>query len=230
MQEPEIDLLLIGHAVEDWIFDGTNEPYQKWGGIYNTNRSWKNIASNHGVYASKVHLEPSSYGHAFIKINRQNGTKDVSASLNDKERDYCPRPSRWTHYSYVNEMDNLYIDSINGGILSADACAGKILTRSAYFKYIFLSSDEHDPYQESSCSFSDSTIFVAHCPSKVELWNNGKLLWESKPIEKLENINCLGVGDNFAAAFIFAKLYLHNHDEAAATFAIQNCREYLLSN
>lgn len=224
--EPQLDLLLVGHAVEDWVFIDDKEPRQIWGGIFNVARSFKSIARG---FAPKVKIEPSAYGHAFIKIDRQNATKDVCASLNDRLREPTLVPSKWTHYCYLNAL-GLKTDWLKGGVLSADLCEGRDCPRSWYesFDYIFLSEEEWSPYSISRDN--DKTIFISHSPEIVKLWNNSRILWESPPIAKVEKCNVLGVGDHFSAAFIFAKLYLHNHDEAAATFAIQNCREYLLSN
>lgn len=230
----QLDLLLVGHAVEDWIFEDGKEPRQQFGGIYNVNRSWNTIVKNRLGCRSKVRVEPSAYGHAFIKVDRENATKDVSANLNDRLREPTLVPSKWTHYCYLNELENLRFDPDNRGILSADVCAGKMLKGAYNFNYIFLSEDEHDPYKESiCCSYGEGgnrTIFISHSPNMVRLWNSGKILWESKPIKQLKGVSVLGCGDNFAASFIFAKLYLHSHDEEAANFAIARCGEYLLYN
>lgn len=228
--EPEIDLLLIGHAVEDWIFEDDKEPRQQFGGIYNVARSFKKVTTGYWGYPPpKIAIEPSAYGHAFVKIDRQNATKDVCASLNDKSRKPTLHSSEWTHYCYLNQLENFDILAQKVGIVSADLCKGWANRfHYKYFDYIFLSSDEHDP--ESQSKGVEDVIFIAHSPERVEIWENGQKLWQSKPIEQIKDTCVLGVGDHFAASFIVDKLYNGAKDEDAANFAIARCRDYLLYN
>lgn len=224
----QLDLLLIGHAVEDWIFDGTNEPYQKWGGIYNCGRSFNKVTTGYWGYPPpKINIEPCAYGHAFVKINRQNATKDVEASLNDRSRKPTIVNSKWTHYCYLNQLENFDIIAQKVGIISADLCKGWANRfHYKYFDYIFLSSDEHDP--ESQSKGVEDVIFISHSPEKVEIWESGKKLWQSEPIEQIKEGMILGIGDHFASSFIVDKLYNHTEDKDAVNFAIARCRDYLL--
>ncbi len=230
-QEPESDLLLVGHAVEDWIFEDGKEPVQKWGGIFNVARSFKAIDGlREGRKELIIKIEPSAYGHAFIKIDRTHASKDVTASLNNRLREPRISPSKWTHYCYLNELKNFRSPKKGHGLLSADLCEGMELyeTSGEEFDYIFLSRDEHNP--EELSRYNNRTIFISHSPQKVEMWNHGKIRWKYDSIEQLENVSVLGVGDHFASSFIYAKLFFKKYDEAAIRFAIQSCREYLLSN
>lgn len=222
MISSEPDLLIVGHAVEDWIFVDDKEPRQQFGGIYNVARSFKSVARD---FAPKVQIEPCAYGHAYIKIDRKNGTKSVHASLNDKLREPTLVKAKWSHYCYLNELTNLLILN-KTGILSADLCAGKTASRCNYFDYIFLSSDEHDASLESR--ITKSPVFISHSPQQVEIWQNGEKLWQSEPIEEIKPAFILGVGDHFASSFIAAKLFNDKKDGDAAIFAIEKCREYLL--
>lgn len=229
--ESDLDLLLVGHAVEDWIFEDGKEPRQQWGGVYNCSRSFLKVATGYWGYPpSKIGVEPSAYGHAFVKIDRQNATKDVSASLNDRLREPSFRKAKWNHYCYLNEINPLLMPENQVGIYSADLCKGKGLKNAQYFDYIFLSKDEHDPCSESYACGSDRSTFIAHSPERVEIWKNGQKLWQSEPIEQIKDTCVLGVGDHFASSFIFEKLYGEGSDENAANFAIARCREYLLYN
>jgi len=226
--QPDLDILLVGHAVEDWIFEDDKEPRLSWGGVYNCARSFNKVATGYWGYPPpKIGIEPCSYGHAFIKIDRKNATKDVSASLNDRHRQYKQFSSKWTHFSYFNEMH--FFNILKGeGILSADLCEGRNPEDLNIFDYVFCSIDEFNPTFLSTKN--QEPIIIAHSPEVVEIWKGGKKLWQSQPIERIEEGVILGIGDHFASSFIVDKLYNDVEDEDAVNFAIVRCRDYLLSS
>lgn len=225
--EPETDLLLIGHAVEDWIFEDDREPRQQFGGIYNVARGFKKNTSEHFKPVNpKISIEPCSYGHAFIKIDRKNATKDVSASLNDRHRQYKQFSSKWTHFSYFNEMHFFNILK-KEGILSADLCEGHEPASLNIFDYVFCSIDEFNPTFLSA--ENRVPIIIAHSPEVVQIWNGGEKLWQSKPIREMKNICILGAGDFFASSFIFGKMYVEYSDSESCEFAIKKTNNFLIN-
>lgn len=227
MKNSNLDLLIIGHAIQDTIFDENSEPYISWGGIYNIARSFKHISENLHQSCLSYDIEPSVYGEALIKIDRASSSKEiVHVNLNKFHRKPKLKKAKWYHFSYLNETELPKDFDKLCGIKSADLCEGKKIKHIDIFDYIFLSEEEHDAEEMSKKILK--TVFVSHSPNRICIWINGEKQYEFNLLDKLENINCLGVGDHFAASFIYSKLVYNNSDKDCIMYAAKNCHEYLL--
>jgi len=227
MKNSNLDLLIIGHAIQDTVFDENLEPNVSWGGIYNIARSFKNISKNFHKQQLNYEIEPSVYGEALIKINRTTSSKEIiHVNLNKFYRKPVLKNAKWYHFSYLNEAEIPKGFNKLQGVKSADLCRGKKIKNTHIFDYIFLSEEEHDAKKMSTKI--NKTIFISHSPSKICMWKNGKKKYEFNISDKLNNINCLGAGDHFAASFIYSKLEYNNDDKDCIIYAAKSCFEYLL--
>ena len=94
------DVLLLGHAVSDFIIDEKKIKIQL-GGIYNLYRIFKK-------YKFNVKAETCKFGHAFIKIDRKNCKKIVKAKINEIAISPKIHDCRWMHIAYANELITAY--------------------------------------------------------------------------------------------------------------------------
>lgn len=227
MKNFEIDLSIIGHAVKDQIFDGICEPNEKWGGIYNVSRC---LSLMNKKFDTKIShdIQPSSYGEALIKIDRNSSSKEIiEVNLNKTTRIPSIKKSNWYHFCYLNEIKLSKKFFELDGIKSADLCKGKEINNINQFDYIFLSSEEHDARKYS---YKNKNIkFISHDPEKIEIFQGGEKIDGLNLSKPIENINCLGVGDFFAGSFIYKKLCQNVNDSEAIIFASEECRKFLLS-
>lgn len=224
----KLDLLIVGHAIEDTVFKKYQQPQTSWGGIYNVVNQYSGLAFNRTD--TEWAVEPAAFGRAHIIIDKDNSSKDVTAELNLKSRTPKYRDAYWTHLMYSNELDfNMWGDiEKQEGIKSTDLCAGKSPKRLDIFDYVFLSDDEHNPIILSA--FYSKTVFIAHNPDSVSIFKGGEKLFEYQTENKLVKVNPLGAGDAFAASFIFYQLHIDSLDNDAVKFAMKKTREYLLYN
>ena len=222
----KLDLLVVGHAVEDTVFKKYQQPKTSWGGIYNVANQYSGLAFNR--VDTEWAVEPAAFGRAYIIIDKDNSSKDVTAELNLKSRIPKYRGACWTHLMYSNELDSWGEIHKQDGIKSTDLCAGSLPTRLNYFDYVFLSDDEHSPVLESR--ICDEPTFIAHNPDSVSIFKGGEKLFECQTENKLAKVNPLGAGDAFAASFIFYHLHIGSLDNDAVKYAMKKTREYLLYN
>ena len=224
MKNFSYDLLILGHAIEDKIFVENFEPITKWGGVYNVARSFTSLNKEN---LFKLKIEPYIYGEALIRIDKKNSLKEViTVNLNKVNKKPNLEDARWFHFCYANEAEIPNLTNYNA-IKSADLCAGKELKSIDIFDYIFLSDEEHDARKMSK--EIKNTKFISHSPEKICIWKNSKKQHEIVIKNLIKNVNCLGVGDNFAASFIFKKLN-NCTDESAINFAKKECEKFLLTN
>lgn len=221
MKDSEKTLLVVGHSVVDIIYDPRRaEPLVQWGGIHNVVRSFRDVSWD------KVIVEPAAFGEAKIILDVENSSKEVYADINQVSRTIKNLPKAdWMHISYQNELKWQPFNDFEG-IISTDWCRGDSKPLPKNTSFAFIASDEFNACAESI--WNEETIFIAHCPEKVEMWQSGLML-NRFDIQSFENINPLGAGDHFAACFIALKLNGRSNIEAVE-FAIQNTKQWLLSN
>jgi hypothetical protein len=211
------DVLLLGHAVSDFIIDEKKIKIQL-GGIYNLYRIFKK-------YKFNVKAETCKFGHAFIKIDRKNCKKIVKAKINEIAISPKIHDCRWMHIAYANELDEEYIPIHKDTIYSVDLCKGNKANFSRDPNYIFLSIDEHRA--EDFKKNKNSTI-IGHSEKEVFIFKQNKMLFR-KNIDKLQNINVLGAGDALASYFIVSKLNGQT-DIDSLIFSLKNVKKFLLNN
>lgn len=212
-------LLVVGHSILDTIYDPRlEEPITRFGGIHNVARSFREISLD------DVIIEPISFGEAKIVVNQEDSDKDVCAHLNKFTRTPSIKDADWMHIAYQNELNWTPPENFKG-IVSTDWCKGNSKPLPKNTHYAFVSSDEFNPVDESI--WNPDVVFIAHCPEKVEMWQSGLMLnrFFTQP---LDNLCVLAAGDNFAACFIASK-FNSCSNATAVEFAIQNTRQWLLS-
>lgn len=217
----EKTLLVVGHSVLDTVYDPRKvEPIVQWGGVHNVVRSFR-TASWH-----KTLIEPAAFGEAKIILDIENSHKEVYADINQVSRTIKSLPKAdWMHISYQNKLGAWQPFSDFEGIISTDWCRGDSTPLPKNTWFAFVASDEFNACAESI--WNKDAIFIAHCPEKVEMWKNGLML-NRFDIQKFNCINPLGAGDHFAACFIASK-FNNCSNATAVEFAIQNTRQWLLS-
>jgi len=215
----DFDVLLIGNAVEDWIFDGEKEPIQRWGGIYNVKRA----LNKNGVF--NIAVEPTDFGKAYIKIDRDNSSKWVYADLNLASKNPEIKQAKWTHIAYANSISwHPYFPDKNT-IVSVDLCSKTdIYSCGDEIDYVFCSAEE---YSGPSIYCGKNTKVIEHSPKRIDIWQNKTNLFSLK-VEPLSGLAVLGAGDYFAATFISRKLR-GCEDYDAVKMADESTREWLLS-
>lgn len=211
------DVLLLGHAVIDFITDG-NKRFVQNGGIYNLERIFKK-------FDLKIKTEPCDVGYAFIDIDRTNSTKKCFAKLNEIRLSPKIFSCKWMHVAYANMLDKEYAPINKNSIYSIDLCAGQKPKLSKDPNYIFLSTDEHEI---SNFEKNKTSTIIAHSENYVFIIKNTKILYKQK-VKTLKNINVLGAGDALASYFIASKLN-NIDDESALRFSLEKVREFLLLN
>jgi hypothetical protein len=210
MKNSELDLVIAGNAYSDLIFEVDKEPRQSWGGIYNVARSFKDLAPR-----KRVEVYPSVFGVSTILVDRVNATKDVNTSPNVAVHNVKLPPAKWTHIAYANALpDYSFQNDIkipSETIISFDLCKGKDFYYPYKVDYIFASTDEHN-VGVLSYRFPYTKI-IAHNSSGAAIYKD-TIKKCSYNVAKRKNINILGAGDFFAAAFINNRLDGLNDDKS----------------
>jgi hypothetical protein len=223
MKSFDTDILVVGHAVYDCLYDGTDYPVFRWGGIFNVKRALDFIRCRFSYI-----IEPICFGNAFIGIDKRKASKSVIANLNKEVRAPKAYSSRWVHVAYANELDPEYIPKKieEETVVSIDLCASKDKTVSNYeAEYIFASEDEVDV--SSLLEANSRSSIILHSSKMATLYENKKMkCFKNKP---LRNINIVGAGDSLAACFINYRLSgLSSEDslklsiEATQNFLVKN--------
>ena len=214
------DVLLVGNEVEDWIIDGENEPKLSWGGIYNVKRSLERC----GIFDIKI--EPTDFGKAYIKLDRENSSKWVHADLSLVKREPKIYDAKWTHIAYGNSISWYPYFPQKQGVISVDLCNEKDFYSSNHgIDYIFCSAEE---FYGPSIYCEKETKVIEHSPKSITIWQNKKNIYQTELPLPIKGINVLGAGDHFAASFISHKLKCHD-DKESIKFAAINTREWLIS-
>ena len=230
----DCDIQLIGHAVEDTIFDGTNEPFKRWGGIYNCVRAFEYLHNKYHLYDPKfsIKVEPIAYGDAFIRIDRKNSTKEVHANLNKINRRYNFHNAEWTHIAYADAgyHDIIKIPDDYKGTVSIDLIKGNPCRIDVVGKidYVFFSLDENPEPEEFSKRIPDAK-FIGHEPGQIMIWQNGKRL-EATFDKILEGVSVLGAGDFLASSFINCLMRTGTSNRLALHCAQKQTQDWLLYN
>lgn len=213
------DVLLIGNAVEDWIFDGTKEPIHRWGGIYNVKRALNEC----GIF--DIAIEPSDFGKAYIKIDRENSSKWVNSELQLVSKNPEIKKAKWTHIAYGDDISWHPFFPNKETITSIDLCKKDgFFSCGSDIDYIFCSAEE---YYGPNIYCEKHTKIIEHSPKRIDVWQNKKNLF-SIDTTPLAGLAVLGAGDYFAAAFISEKLKGKDDFEAVKK-ADTLAREWLLS-
>ncbi len=205
-----MDIALIGHLVDDLIFDGDKHPYRQAGGIANVRRAIERISPE-----TTISVEPCAFGFANIQIDRETSSKLVTANLNVETRRPTLFDSRWSHIAYLNKLpDDSFVSEI-GGVISADTCADGDISFWAlkYVDFLFVAKDElHYSIEELSQYVKGWTI--EHSPEGSFAVNGNEKISCLFPHPKLTHINCLGAGDFFASCFTISQMRGENIKES----------------
>ena len=195
---------LIGHLIVDKIFT-EHTSTDSLGGIANV---WHSLLKlNH---QSRINVVPCSLGEALIVVDTKINKRVGRAVLNYKEMSPILTNGDWNHIAYINQINNLsFIENINSTI-SADLTKENPELCINYLEkidYLFLSKE--DLFDDIlTIGKKVKQWVIAHHPTG-SVYSNGKEIFEFKLPNKnyLNNINVLGAGDSFAAAFINESLY-----------------------
>lgn len=189
------DLSLYGHMTIDRIFNEFEES-TSLGAMANV---WSAI-SKLGTGLS-VKLNPTALGEAIILINKKNAQRVGRGNLNLSTKTPTVYNSTWHHIMYLNRLDTEFIDNIKSGIISADLTDGAISIDDHLDKidYLFL-SDENLFMDIDELGKLVKGWVILHYPSGSYATNGKKSYTQQTTVVK--DINVLGAGDIFAAAFI----------------------------
>jgi len=196
------DVSLYGHLTFDRLFVNN----QKDASVGSMGNVWKHLnLINPNL---EINLEPTAIGEALIMINTDKCERSSVANLNLKQRTPLVEPSRWNHILYLNELpDDSFIPEISGGKVSADLCRGQTLANLEILKYVdFLFISDEDLFMEipDLHKYVKGHIILHYKSGSICYTKDGEVL--KTEVDLIENVNVLGCGDMFAAAFINAFL------------------------
>jgi len=195
---------LIGHLIVDRVFTGF-DCIDTLGGIANV---WSSLLKlNQHI---QVNVSPCAIGEALIVVDMNTNRRVGKAILNYKQIVPTFAESDWNHVAYINQIKKLdFLDNLSS-IISADITKESPELCFDYLDkldYLFLSRE--DLFEDIKLLGKKVKKWViAHDPVG-SVYSNGKQTFEYKlPKDKyLNNMNVLGAGDSFAAAFINEHLY-----------------------
>jgi hypothetical protein len=215
-----IDVALYGHLTFDQIFAGS--PTFEVGGIANV---WRSLMSIDPKLQVKVH--PLMIGTSHIAI--QGNQKQNLSNLNQVPVKPLITEAKLSHIAYINELPDPEIVFQIQGFLTGDICTidvgqGTPLKKEVAerFDLIFVSKEDlaliPDHY---------SKRLVVHAPTETSVYDCGRqIACCSNPEEYLEDINVLGAGDYFAAAYIYRWIQ-GNNDQDCAQSAQRKTTQFL---
>lgn len=216
------DVSLYGHLTLDRIF--IND--KKDASVGSMGNVWKHL--NRINSSLGINLEPTSLGEALIMVDTNKCERASIANLNQSTRTPLVERSRWSHILYLNELpDHSFIPQISAGIVSADICRGKTLNNLDVLKYVdFLFISDEDLFMKISelHKFVKGDIILHYKSGSICYTKSGAQL--KTEAELVENVNVLGCGDMFAAAFINAYL-CHNDLKSSIRDAHDSVSRYL---
>ena len=195
---------LIGHLIVDKVFTGFDS-IDTLGGIANVWSSLLKLDQH-----VNVNVLPCALGEALIVVDTNTNKRVGRAILNYKETIPNLPQSNWSHIAYINQIKNLDFLNDLTSTISADKTKESPELCLPYLNkldYLFLSKE--DLFDDIKTIGKEVKNWViAHDPFG-SVYSNGEEIFEYKlPKNKyLNNINVLGAGDAFAAAFINEKIY-----------------------
>tara|TARA_R110002020_G_scaffold46539_25_gene132445 strand:- start:1783 stop:2457 length:675 start_codon:yes stop_codon:yes gene_type:complete len=194
------DISLYGNLIADKILMDFQE-YTGLGGIANV---WHGIKFLNQEIA--ISMRPTDIGEAIILVDKKNSTRIGRGFLNLSSSKVSPNSSRWHHISYINSITHPeFIKEIKTGIISADITKEnpeKCLEYLEYIDYLFIAEEDLFIDLDSLASLTKGWV-VCHSPLRSVLSDGEKTIVYNIPKKLLlENVNVLGAGDYFAAAFI----------------------------
>jgi len=216
------DVSLYGHLTFDRLF--VND--KKDATVGSMGNVWKHLNRINPTLG--INLEPTSVGEALIMIDTNKCERASIANLNLQQRAPLVEPSRWSHILYLNELpDTSFISEITTGVISADICRGRTLSDLSILKYIdFLFISDEDLFMEVSDlqQYVKGTIILHYKSGSLCYTKGADRVKTTTPV--IEDVNVLGCGDMFAAAFINAYM-MHSSIESAVAFAHESVSQHL---
>jgi sugar/nucleoside kinase (ribokinase family) len=192
---------LYGHLTVDRIFFDTGYR-ETLGGIANV---WDSLMKLNGK--TLINMQPTSIGEAIIVVNIKKTEKVGRAILNKTIIQPRVMKADWNHLAYINQIPNIDIEFINklSGIISADItkeCPENCVPYLSMIDYLFISKE--DLFDDVIEIGKKTKGWVIAHDSHGSICSNGEETYEyALPNDLyLEDVNVLGAGDSFAAAFI----------------------------
>jgi len=203
------DVSLYGHLTLDRVFTRSYS-YCSVGSIGNV---WKTL--NKECPKLSVDISPTDFGEALIYVDEDKCERSSIANLSNYVVPAKIKESKWHHVLYLNELkDTSFVSSLEGGIVSADICAGSKLKDTTVLSHIdFLFISDEDLFLDLiDLGKLVRGWVIMHHPGGSK-WTDGVEEGEHS-IEKIENVNVLGCGDMFVAHFI--NNFLNSKDELSS--------------
>ena len=217
---------LYGHLTYDTVFDGVKKS-ERIGAMGNVYRALKELEA-----PIAVELEPTDIGEAIVLIDTINSRRTSIPHLNIHSKAPSIQKATWSHVMYLNELSNpdyvydLPLDSI----VSADISGARPVDDFELLEcldYLFISTEDLDSKLEYVEHVTGTVI--AHSPDGCTTYTNrGNVKTYIDNELVLKDINVLGAGDMFAAAFIEYKVSLPKGNLHDAIAYAQKKTRYLL--
>tara|TARA_R110002153_G_scaffold112215_2_gene254165 strand:+ start:3115 stop:3789 length:675 start_codon:yes stop_codon:yes gene_type:complete len=200
---------LIGHLIVDRIFN-ENKTTETLGGIANVWLSLLKLNKN-----LQVNVIPCVIGEALVVVNTNTNRRVGKALFNHENLTPQFPSSDWCHIAYINQIKDLNFLNTLDSTISADITKENPELCNEYLPkldYLFLSKE--DLFDDiKKIGKKTKKWVIAHDPSG-SIYSNGIEVFEYKLPKSnyLYNINVLGAGDSFAAAFINEKITNSEND------------------
>jgi len=217
------DLAVYGHLTLDRIFNGF-ESSVSLGAIGNF---WEGVI--HTSTNISLDVKPLALGEAMILVDKNHCTRVGRGSLNLKTTKAAISDAAWHHVMYLNQLeDTSFMQEIDKTcVVSADLTAGPMnnLDLLKHLDYLFISDEDLFMAVEDLAGLVKGWV-ILHYPSGSHC-SNGKESF-TLTTQTLKNINVLGAGDMFAAAFIVRYLEGEQDVKKCVELAHKNTTQLLL--
>lgn len=192
------DINLIGHLTVDYVYSD-NFRYNTLGGIANV---WEGLIKLNDSLA--IELCPIYIGKAIIYTDISSCRRYSKAVLNSKKMHFSFSSATINHVSYINFLSDFsFLENISG-LVSADICAGAKVNLDIlkYIDILFI-ADEDAMSLPEIIEYTKGIVVLHHPDGSTVYYKNNKKDQYSLPNTlKIQNLNVLGAGDLFAAAFL----------------------------
>ena len=160
--------------------------------------------------------------------------------------------SKWCHVLYADKLPNLNLNSLKKlskrSIISIDLCSSnqseqtkeKILSMLPYVDYVFASSEEGACLTGEESDYNTALAVakkargwaIIHSPDGSSVSDGKQKNTKSYKVQNKiqKQVNVLGAGDNFAAAFIVKKIKEETTVGESVRFAHEEATKYILNN
>ena len=226
----EKTIAIYGNAYQDTILTVADFPVenkanqvlssqQQEGGIHNVYRDLNRLAVNVNTV-----MIPWKQSAATIIANKKASQRTSLVYELEEVAKPDTTDANWHHVCYLDDLTTIEPQQLlamkQSGFVSVDFCkqSEKInyLALLQSVDFIFCSTEDCLDAKELLKKLADNTILILHDKSGSRSFKGNNLILQHQVKKVEENLNPLGAGDSFAAAFINSMINNQPFDQAIA--------------